>query len=328
MTATLHLLRGEDEVLLAEATTELVHRLVGTGDRSLVVTELDGDDYPVSAVVDAAQTPPFLTDRRVVVARGVQRFNADELALLAAYVKHPLETTDLVMVASGKALPKSFLDAAKKAGVTITATGAGSNRQERSGWIDERVAVSHVKLDASAKSVIADWLGEDLGRLPALLETLESIGTGTAKLTAADVAPFLGEAGAVPPWDLTDAIDRGDAATALAMLGRMQAAGGRHPLVVMATIQSHYERMLRLDGAPVRDRAGAASALKVSPFQAQKALDQSRRLGHDGIARAFELLAAADLDLRGQRAWPAELVMEVLVARLARLTPKSRTARR
>jgi DNA polymerase-3 subunit delta len=108
----------------------------------------------------------------------------------------------------------------------------------------------------------------------------------------------------------------------------MLAAGGRHPLVVMATLQSHYERMLRLDGAPVHDRAGAASALKVSPFQAQKALDQSRRLGHDAIARAFELLAAADLDLRGQRAWPAELVMEVLVARLARLAPKSRTARR
>ena len=55
--ASLHLLRGDDEVLLGEATTDLVHRLVGDGDRSLVVTELDGDDYAVTAVVDAAQTP-------------------------------------------------------------------------------------------------------------------------------------------------------------------------------------------------------------------------------------------------------------------------------
>ena len=328
MTGTLHLLRGDDEVLLGEATTELVHRLVGSGDRSLAVTELDGDDYVVSSVVDAAQTPPFLTDRRVVVARGVQRFNAADLAPLIAYLDSPLDSTDLVLVASGERLPKPFLDAAKKAGVNVVATGAGRSRQERGGWIDERVAVSGVKLDPSAKSAIAEWLGEDVGRLPALLETLESIGTGSARLTAADVEPFLGEAGAVPPWDLTDAIDRGDAATALAMLARLLGAGGRHPLVVMATLQSHYERMLRLDGAAVRDRSGAASVLKVTPFQAQKALDQGRRLGHDGLARAIELLAAADLDLRGQRAWPPELVMEVLVARLARLAPKSRTARR
>jgi len=149
-----------------------------------------------------------------------------------------------------------------------------------------------------------------------------------ARLTAADVEPFLGAAGAVPPWDLTDAIDKGDVPTALAMLHRMLGAGGRHPLVVMATLQGHYERMLRLDGAAVHDRSSAASFLKVAPFQAQKALEQGRRLGHDGLARAFALLAEADLDLRGQRQWPDDLVMEVLVARLARLAPKARASRR
>jgi DNA polymerase-3 subunit delta len=327
MSASLHVLRGDDEVLLGEATTELVHRLVGPADRSLMVTELDGDDYAVTALIDAAQTPPFLTDRRVVVARSVQRFNADDLAPLIAYLGDPMDTTDLVLVAAGERLPKALLDAAKKAGASVVATGAGRNRQERSGWIDERVAVSDVKLDPSARAAIADWLGEDLGRLPALLETLEAVDAG-AKLTAGDVEPFLGEAGAVPPWDLTDAIDKGDVATALAMLHRMLGAGGRHPLVVMATLQSHYERMLRLDGAPVHDRSSAASVLKVAPFQAQKALDQGRRLGHDGLTRAFTLLAEADLDLRGQRQWPDELVMEVLVARLARLAPQPRAARR
>ena len=35
---------------------------------------------------------------------------------------------------------------------------------------------------------------------------------------------------------------------------------------------------------------------------------------------AVDLLATADVDLRGQRAWPGELVMEVLVARLTRLS--------
>ena len=71
---TVHLLTGDDESILRAAVSELVHELVGDGDRSLMVDEFDGDDVEVRSVVDAAQTPPFLTERRVVVVRDVGRF--------------------------------------------------------------------------------------------------------------------------------------------------------------------------------------------------------------------------------------------------------------
>ena len=100
----------------------------------------------------------------------------------------------------------------------------------------------------------------------------------------------------------------------------MMGAGGRHPLAITAALNGHYGRLLRLDGAGIRDQAGAADALGVKGFPAKKALAASRRLGGQRIARAVRLLAAADLDLRGRSAWPQELVAEVLVARLASLS--------
>ncbi|MGH9261552.1 MAG: hypothetical protein ACRD08_16935, partial [Acidimicrobiales bacterium] len=60
--------------------------------------------------------------------------------------------------------------------------------------------------------------------------------------------------------------------------------------------------------------------LRGSTFPARKALSQARKLGHDRVVRAIDLLAVADLDLRGGKAWPDDLVLEVLVARLARLS--------
>jgi DNA polymerase-3 subunit delta len=42
------------------------------------------------------------------------------------------------------------------------------------------------------------------------------------------------------------------------------------------------------------------------------------------VVRAIGLLAQADLDLRGAKEWPDELVMEVLVARLSRLASAAR----
>ena len=102
------------------------------------------------------------------------------------------------------------------------------------------------------------WLGDDPQRLVGVLGTLVgSFETGT-RLGVADVEPFLGEAGGVPPWELTDALDKGDIATALSKLHRMTAGGGRHGLQIMATLQNHYGRMLMLDGAEVARVSGQA----------------------------------------------------------------------
>ena len=63
--------------------------------------EFDGDEYELRMVVDAAQTMPFLTEKRVVVARNVSRFNADDLSPLLGYLDNPLDTSDLVLVEGG-----------------------------------------------------------------------------------------------------------------------------------------------------------------------------------------------------------------------------------
>jgi hypothetical protein len=83
-------------------------------------------------------------------------------------------------------------------------------------------------------------------------------------------------------------------------------------------------RLLRLDGSDAAGEREAAELLgiKGSTFPAKKALGQARRLGHESVVRSIDLLAQADLDLRGGKLWPAPLVLEVLVARLASLAKK------
>ncbi len=56
-----------------------------------------------------------------------------------------------------------------------------------------------------------------------------------------------------------------------------------------------------------------------SAFPAKKALAESRRLGIERIGRAMQLLAQADLDIRGVSGLSGETVLEILVARLSRL---------
>ena len=246
---SVHLITGDDESLLLTAVSEVVHRVVGGGDRSLMVDEFDDDEYEVRAVVDAAQTPPFLTEMRVVVARGVGRFSADDVAPLVAYLGDPLPSTELVLVAGGGRLAKALADAVKKTGGTVIDTAPPMRARERGGWFEEQVTAAGLRLDHQALTLLASWLGEDAGRVQGILETLASAYGDSRTLKVVDVEPFLGEAGGVPPWDLTDAVDRGDTTKSLLLLHRMMRAGERHPLQVMAILHSHYTKLLTLDGA-------------------------------------------------------------------------------
>jgi DNA polymerase-3 subunit delta len=322
---TVHLISGDDASLVLSALTELVHRLVGDGDRSLMVDEFDHPDDEMRAIVDAAQTPPFLTDHRVVIVRDVGRFTSDDVAPLVAYLTDPLPTTHLVVVAGAGKTAKSLADALKACGAQVHDTTPPSKAKDRTAWVEQQFAAEGVRIDASALQAVAAWMGEDAGRLQGVIETLASTYGTATKLRADDVRPFLGEAGGVPPWDLTDAIDKGDTTRSLELLHRMTGAGGRHPLQVMAILHGHYTKLLKLDGADARDEASAAAALGIKPgFPARKALDQYRKLGGGGVTRAVGLLAQADLDLRGAKEWPDSLVIEVLVARLSKLTGPGR----
>jgi DNA polymerase-3 subunit delta len=325
--APVHLVKGDDDVLLRDAARRIIDALTAELDAGLALEEVgrevlapgEGGDPSIVPLVDAAQTPPFLTDRRVVVGRDIEMFTkAAQVAPLVAYLADPLESTSLVLVWSGGRVPKSLTEAVKGAGGELVDTSPG---RKLAPWVDEQVAAAGLRLDRAATARLSEWIGDDPQRLVGMLGTLVgSFGEG-ARLGVDEIEPFLGEAGGVPPWELTDALDRGDIATALDRLHRMTAGGGRHALQVMATLQNHYGRMLALDGAAVTGEKDAARliGLKGSTFPARKALTQVRKLGHDRVVRAVDLLATADIDLRGGKAWPDVLVLEVLVARLAAL---------
>lgn len=331
---TVVFIKGDDEALVAQAVLAEVRDLVGGGDRSLMVEELAEDQYgegsepSLAPLVTAAQTMPFLTERRVVVGRNLALFSkaASVLPLIELLAAAP-ETTDLVLVWERgsstnrmPAVPKGLTEALKSAGAEfIDAAPSGRGRKS---LLEERLATAPIRFDAGAKQALVDRIGDDVGRLAAVLETLTSTFGPDATVGADDVSPFLGEASDVPPWELTDAIDDGNIGLALEKLDRMTVGGDRHPLQTLATLHTHYQRVLRLDGARATDEKTAASVLGMSgsTFPARKALNLSRRLGPDRTFQAMRLLAAADLDLRGATALPAETVMSVLVARLARLS--------
>jgi DNA polymerase-3 subunit delta len=347
VSASAYVVVGSDPVLQGEALEQLVTELVGDDDRTLAVEELtvlgraatgegesdaptgaEGRAEVVAAAINAAQSPPFMTARRVVVLREAGNLGKQDAEPLVEYLADPMDTTALVLVAGGGRLPKSLADALKAA----KAVQVGPANERTADVLAQHLEDAGIELRPDAAKLVASHLGENAGRVPQLVELLASAFGADATLDVGDVEPYLGDAGSVPGYLLTNAIETGDIAGALETLRRMLTATGpgqprpMHPLQVIGMLHSYYRRVSRLNDPDVGSPRDAVAALdgRVKEYPARKALDAARALGPDGVREAYDYLFAADLDLKGARAIPEDAVMEVLVARLAALSSRAR----
>lgn len=315
------LVKGEDPSLVSEKVREVLDRLLGGEDPSLAAVFLDPDSS-LQAISDALGTPPLFSERRVVVVRQAGGLGPEAAELLTSWCKAPSPFAHLVVAAGGGALSQKLASALSRAGEVLDASHPrGAARQ---GWFAEVTRAAPVRLEPAAAAALRDHLGADLGRLHRLLEALASAYGEGARITAEQLHPYLGSHGDVSPWELTDAVEAGEMAKAMGAL-RWMLSNGRHPLAVLALLVRNFSAALAMEGREDLSEAEAASELRMAPFAARKALALARRLGRDRLFEATAVLAGADLDLRGRSGLPAELVMEITVARLARIcsTPGS-----
>ncbi len=345
------LVQGADPALRDREVQRIIDQLLGNDDRSFALDDHtiasrrrasapdddaandDGSESDAgsvelpafAAITTALSSPPFMSANRVVVVRDIGALTAEQAQWLAAWITDPLDGVHLVLVTGGGRI-SSALDKAVKAKAEVV--GPASEQTEK--VLQQELSSAHLKLAPDALSRVAEHLGDDAGRVPELVETWHATYGDKATLGLDDVELYLGELGTAGRFDLTNMLDRGDVGGALETLYRLLSATSAaqpkplHPMQVIATLGYHYQRLLRLDDPAIVTKEHAAAALNMkSAGGARFPLDASRRLGSEGLREAVQLLAQAELDLRGASGLDERTVMEVLVARLAALSRRS-----
>ncbi len=327
---------GTDATMVYDAVHNVVATALGDLDPSFALQDFTAKDVTtiggesiLPRVMEALNTPPFLVDRRVVVVRDAHLLLADEVADLVDWMGSPSPATVLVLCVVGTKANKLV-----KAAAEVVEVNVGSRPADRVSFVEAKLAQYRVSTDRATAQQITEQVGDDVARVDALARTLHAI-YGTAPLNFHQVEPYLGDAGDVPEWDLTDAIDAGDATKAIVTARRMLDSKGRAGLQIINILQRHYLRMARLEGSGARGDDDAAALLGINRYPAGKALRVSQRLGAERISEAVHMITRADIDLKGGVSFGGKdlntdldvtdlTVVEVLVARLARMTQGAR----
>jgi DNA polymerase III delta subunit len=327
-TRTVFLLLGEDPFRARLRLGELVAALLGSrstarGDLSVAhevriaqqlgVTRHDAATDAPSAITLSGQARGLfdaIDERRVVV---VER--AEALRDLDVIATFPREAALVLVTVENLPPPRGRRSGRTKTpqpqAVTlvdaVAAVGGSVERIERlmpsdvAPWIEARGRLHGVTLAPDAVALLASTVGSDTERLEHEVLKLRAYAAG-AVVNAADVRSLVPGAIEADVFELTQAVVRKDARTAVATLERLL-ADGNAPQQILALLLWQFRVLLFASASPSNaeiDRM--AKAIRSSPGAIARASAFARRVGRADIVHAFEEIYATDQVIKTGRA--------------------------
>lgn len=316
--APVYVLSGAD-LLVARVVAALTEAVVTPATRAFNLDLLEAKGAGPTAILNAARTLPMMGKRRLVVVRDTETLAADGLAQLAAYLDAP-SPDSVVVFTCGKVDGRlKFFATAKKKGVLHDLAVP----RQLGAWIAAEAKRHKANLPGDAARRLEEVVGRDLSRLASAIEQLALYAGEGKAITVDDVDALVADTSEKTVFQLSDAVGQGDRAGALRAVAKLveqrESAVGVTMMLARHVRQLALYKELAAAGAPPGEIARVVGA---PPFVIDRSLaPQSRRFTPAALARAVQLLAKADRDLKGpvKQALGERIVLERLVGELVRL---------
>jgi len=315
---------GEDGFMIEKAVRDLVDDLIEEESRPFDLEILYADEADPDEVTAAANRLPFMSGKRVVVLKRMEKWTAARIqALTEGYVTDPAPDTCLILCYAAKPdrRKKYIKILEQEAGQSRSFTPTG-DRQLVS-WVENYFRQRGMDLEPGAAGTVVDFLGADLYRLKAELQKVELFHAGrTGPITVSQVEDLLERVTVQPAWDLSPLLGRGEKEAALRLLVRLLESG-EEPIPLLGILARHY-RQLHLARAVVEEGGGPAELERrldtpgwLARKQAPGLLRELKSTSDRGLAASISHLAWADASLkRGDTRIMGPVVMVALAARL------------
>lgn len=297
--------------------------VVAEGESDLDFDTFDGAKVRGDDVVNAANTLPFLSAKRLVVVRDVDQMSADDQAALTAYVQDPSPTACLVLVAASLAKNTRLYKAL--AAVDAVSEYAAPKRSELPGWVVALFRSKGRTITRDAAEALVRAVGKDLRRLESEADKIIAYAGESTELTAADVDAVVVETAPPSIFEFLDALSARECAGALVVLDALLDAGealpGIHAMTVRHVRSLIGAKSLRARGATMGDMM---RELKMADWQVKNVVRQAERFRDDELVRALKDAAEAEMRMKTSQGDP-RLVFERWVVGVCDQSGRART---
>jgi DNA polymerase III subunit delta len=310
-----YLLTGSDRPKIERALHRLRERFGDDSVERLSARDASGED----AVAACNAMGLFAAGGRLVLVDEVERWKAADAKAVADYLAAPAPETVLALVGEELRKDSPLAKACAKAGEVLVYE---VSKRELPRWIGEQFARHGVKATGEACRALVELVGENVQELATEVDKL-ALYAGHDEIGEAEVELLVAARADVPPFVLTDAWGRRDVGAVLSACESIlerSTPRSREVHGLVGRLAAHVRRVRAcqdLDAQGIRAR-DAAAQLKMHPFAAQKAFDQSRNYSVEELREAIVGLASLDLALKGGSRLPPELELQRTLVAITR----------
>jgi DNA polymerase-3 subunit delta len=306
---SLHLLVGDDDLLLHRAVQDLVDGLTAADD----MLSVDVHDAVELESLPSLRTTSLLGDRTGVVVRGLEQrgVKASLKDEIAAFVADPDDEAVLVLVSRGKNQVRKISSRVRKTGTVVEVMAP--KPWDDGGW-DRIIADEFRRLDRKVGRDVVAAVRRHAGADTAAIasQVAQVVAAAEGDVTVALVDDVLGGHGRESAFTVVDAVVDRDVGAALVALRGLREAG-ESEMVVFGALASRFRQLLAV-------RAGLTTPSEVgaSPGQIRFLQPAARNNFSAGeLAWCQERIARLDVDLKGGSALPPDVVLDLAVIDLA-----------
>ncbi|MEX0702349.1 MAG: DNA polymerase III subunit delta [Planctomycetales bacterium] len=310
---------GKERFLKQAALHAVMRSVLGDGEgEDQLASRFEGnEELELKTVADELRTVSMWGNRRLVIVEDADEFVSNHRAGLEKYLEHPARTG--VLVLDVKTWPSNTRLAKAVARLGLPIECAELKGQALVRWLQERARDRHdVQLPRDAAALMVEFVGDSLGLLDQEAAKLAAYVGDRKKVAVEDVRLLVGGWKAETTFAMMDALQDGDAATALAHLGRLYDARQASEFT-LGGIAHNLRPLARVTALTARgEKMGPAiAAAGVHPRALERARRYLRRLGRPRAEQLLHHLLRADGRLKGEGRAQERMVVERLLVELS-----------
>ena len=281
-----------------------------------ILRTCSGAEVSATEVLDELRTLPFLTERRVVLVKGADKFVSENRELLEKYFDNPCPTGILILTVSSWPAQTRLAKRLPAVGRLLRVTQP--KRWQLPQRLIQYASDAHEKnLSEDAAELLIELTGDELVRLYGEVDKLALFAHNEKSITEQHIESLIGHNRIFGVFAVIDAVIAGNIAQAIYQLRTMFAEDKTAEYTVVGAFAFHFRRMF---GAKVLLENGVGSAEIASRLRIWGDRDsffaQLRKVSLKQIGSILQQLAATDYAIKTGRA-KAEVAAEQLVLRLA-----------
>ncbi|MCK9420076.1 MAG: DNA polymerase III subunit delta [Nitrospirae bacterium] len=313
----LYLFFGEEEFLIQEAIDLVINKVVDPGARDFNFNTLYCKDTSSSELVNLCQTLPFMSEKRLVIAKEIDVFKAADLEELIPYLNDPSPSTCLLMLSNQPRYEKKAVTSAVEAHGAVTRFYALLDR-EIVAWIEEWARARGLSIRRDAAQFLWQTLGNDLQKIGNELEKVLISLKEKKTVTVDDVKTVVGDFREYSSFDLAAALGQKNREKAFLILSRL-IQEGEAPVGLLGSIAWNFRRLMQVKALEAAGMAFNDAMKKLRPpvifHQVDLFKSQVTSYTLDELREVFAVMLSTDKALKSS-GLNGRLVLERMILRV------------